>query len=137
MSTGAIIAIVAGAIVLVAVLVLLTRAARGRRLESRREDAAELRQRAAARERSAADARAAADEESARAQRVRAEADEKAAQARRNEIAAQERAGDAERETLVAREHHDRAREIDPDASDTGEDEARRINEQGDDPTRP
>jgi FtsZ-interacting cell division protein ZipA len=136
-STGAIIAIVVGAILLVGLIVVGTRMARQRRLEGRREKAGELRQQAQHRDRTAQDARAAADEESARAERVRAEADEKEAEARRHEIAAQQRAGEAEGKTVVAREHHERAREVDPDVSDSGEDEARDLDDDADSASRP
>jgi FtsZ-interacting cell division protein ZipA len=129
MSMAAIIAIVVGAILLLGLIVVGTRMARQRRLEGRRQKAVGLRQQAQHRERTAEDARAAADEETARAQRVRAEADEKEAEARRHEIAAQERTGEAEGKTVVAREHHDRAREVDPDVSDSGEDEALDLND--------
>jgi FtsZ-interacting cell division protein ZipA len=137
MSTAAIIAIVVGAVLLLVLFVLGTRMARQRRLEGRREKAVELRQQAQHGERTAEDARAAADEETARAQRVRAEADEKEAEARRHEIAAQERTGEAEGKTVVAREHHDRAREVDPDVSDSGEDEALDLNDGTDSASRP
>ena len=137
MSTAAIIAIVVGAILLLGLIVVGTRTARQRRLEGRREKAGELRQQAQHRDRTAQDARAAADEESARAERVRAEADEKEAGARRHEIAAQERAGDAEGKTVMAREHHERAREVDPDVGDSGEDEALDLNDGTDSASRP
>jgi FtsZ-interacting cell division protein ZipA len=137
MSTAAIIAIVVGAILLVVLIVVGTRMARQRHLEGRREKAGELRQQAQHRDRTAQDARAATDEESARAERVRAEADEKEAEARRHEIAAQQRAGEAEGKTVVAREHHERAREVDPDVSDSGEDEARDLDEEADSASRP
>jgi len=65
MSAGAIIAIVVGAVVVIALLVLLSRAVRGRRLEGRREQAAELRSDAEDRGVSAQRERALADEQAA------------------------------------------------------------------------
>ena len=62
MSAGAIIAIVVGVVVVIVLLALLSRAARGRRLEGRREQAAELRSDAADRGVIAKRERALADE---------------------------------------------------------------------------
>lgn len=133
MSTIAIIAIVVGAIVLCVLAGLAIRAGRNRR---RRSAAGELRLEAKERERVAGDARAAADEQAARAARLRAEGDEKLAAARRGEVAAGRRSSEAERRSVAAREQHDRARRIDPDSSDSGEEEAIALDEQAGAPPR-
>ena len=117
MSTGAVIAIVIGAIILIALIVLLSRAARNKRLEGRREEAGELRREAQTRTLRAERQQASADEQQARAKQAEGEAEERAAAARRESAAAQERARAAEREHAVAREHHERALEVDPDVS--------------------
>ena len=88
MSAGAIIAIVVGAVVVIALLVLLSRAARGRRLEGRREQAAELRSDAADRGVIAKRERALADEQAALGSQ--AEAEQKAVVARRHPADAQQ-----------------------------------------------
>ena len=129
MSTGAIIAIVIGAILLVALIALVARAAGQRRLERRREAAGEQRDQARTRAIQAESARATSDERAARAQRAEAEAEEKAAQARREGAVAQQSSAEAERQSEAARAHHDRARRLDPDISDTGEEEAREIDD--------
>jgi flagellar biosynthesis/type III secretory pathway M-ring protein FliF/YscJ len=124
MSTGAIVGIVVGALVLIALLVLLTRAARNRRLEGRREQAAEVREDAQSRTLRANRQRAAADEQAARAKQAQAEAEEKAATARRESATAEERAQLADRERRLADERHEEARSIDPDVTDNGDHEA-------------
>jgi hypothetical protein len=129
MSTGAIIGIVVGAVLVIALIVVALRASRRRRLEGRRTEASELRTDARQREATAEDARAAADEQAARAERVRAEAQEKEAAARREEVVAQKRGEVAEHQTVAAREQHDRARSVDPDVADSGEDEAVALND--------
>jgi hypothetical protein len=118
MSTGAIVAIVVGALVLTAVVVLLARNARVRRMDSRREEADELRQEAQQRGLRATRERAAADEQSARAKQAQAEAEEKAAAARRESARAQERAQVADRERRFAAERHEQARDVDPDVAE-------------------
>jgi len=121
-SAAIVIVIVVAAIVLLVLIAVVGRMARQRRLRGRRQKAGEFRKQAAQRERIAEDARAAAHEQAARAERTRAEANEKEAASRRTEIRAEERAGEAEIKTQSAREYHDRARRIDPDESDSGED---------------
>jgi F0F1-type ATP synthase membrane subunit b/b' len=102
MSTGAIIAIVIAALIVLAVLWFLGRKGRERRLDTRREQAHEIR-------REAEVGRAQAD-------RTRAEADAQAAEARRQDALARERAATAEDQHREARERHIEAAKKDPDA---------------------
>ena len=118
MSTGAIIAIVIGAVVLVGLLVLLARRGRERRLESRRVEATEHRSEARVRARTADREQADADEAAARAKKARAAAEEQAAVARRAEADAEAKADHAHHERTQAEELHGRAGELDPDAGD-------------------
>jgi hypothetical protein len=129
MSTGAIIAIAVGAVVVLALIAGLARVASRKRDERRREQAGELRQEARSRSIQADSARASADEQAAEALRVQAEAEERAAQARQGRAAADRQSLEAERLTESARDQHAQARAIDPDASDSGQDEALAINE--------
>ena len=124
MSTGAIVAIAVGAVIVLAIILLLGRMARDRRLERRRGQARELRQEASARGQRAEQVRASADEATARAERREAEADEQAAKARSESVEAEREGEHAAQEILAARTRHDRAREIDPDTPDTAEREA-------------
>jgi hypothetical protein len=121
MSTGAIVAIVVGAILLIALLATLVPLTRRRSLGRRRERAGSLRQEAHTHRLNAERTRAAADEQAARASREKAEAEELAARGRVQRASSQERVTEAQREMAVAREHHDRARAIDPDAGDTAQ----------------
>ncbi|MFL5845841.1 MAG: hypothetical protein ACJ762_14230 [Solirubrobacteraceae bacterium] len=130
MDTGTIIAIVVGAIVLIALLVLVSRAARNRKLEAHRTEAAELRTKAEQRRVRAERHGAVAEEKSAIADRAEAEAREAAAVAKRERAEAQERAAFAEREGRTAQEHQERASELDPDADDNGKDERWARNEE-------
>jgi hypothetical protein len=123
-STGAIIAIVVGAIVVVTLIALSARAAGRRRDEHHRHEADELRQRARQQSIQAESVRASADAQAADAKRAEAEADERAAQARLARAAASRTEFEAEHMSEDARSHHDQARALDPDASDTGQDEA-------------
>src|SRR5688572_28699340 len=116
MSTGAIIAIVIGALILIALAVLLARRGRERRLETRRVEAGEHRDQARVRARTAEREQAEADEATARAKKARAHAEEQAAQARRAEAEAEAKADHATHERTQAQELHGRADEIDPDA---------------------
>jgi F0F1-type ATP synthase membrane subunit b/b' len=102
MSTGAIIAIVIGVLILLALLWFLGRKGRERKLEARRSEAREIR-------REAETGRAQAD-------RTRAEADAQAAEARRQDALARERAASADEQHQRARERHIEAAEKDPDA---------------------
>jgi hypothetical protein len=111
MSAGVIIAIVVGVIVLAALLLLLGKKGRERRLETRREQAHEIRHEAQV--------------HGAQAERERAEADERAARARREQAVAQEQAARADKSGRFARERHEEAVRVDPDA-DEGDDEERR-----------
>ena len=124
--TEAIIVVVA--ILIIAGVLLALRAAKERKLESRRTEAHELRETAQTHDQRAEREQAQADQQAARARKAQAEAEEKAAIARTEAVAAQERSQAAEREGGLAREHHERAREIDPDADvahdDAGMDEA-------------
>ena len=129
MGTVAIVAIVVGAIVLLALVFAIARTVGSRRRATRRREAGELRQQAQAHTIQVESAQASADEKAARARRAEAEAEEKAAQAKRDSAVAQQHATEAERESEVARTHHDRARAVDPDVDDEGEQEARDLNE--------
>jgi F0F1-type ATP synthase membrane subunit b/b' len=102
MSTGAIIAIIIGVLILLAVLWFLGRKGRERRLDTRRDQAREIR-------REAEVGRAQAD-------KTRAEADAQAAEARRQEALARERSASAEDQRREARERHLEAAKKDPDA---------------------
>src|SRR5947207_6631466 len=124
MSTGAIVAIAVGAVIVLAIILILGRMARGRRLERRRGQARVLRQEATARAQNAEQVGASADEATARAERREAEADEQAAKARRESVEAEREGEHAAQDILAARARHDRAREIDPDTPDSAEREA-------------
>ena len=106
MSTGLIIAIVVIALIVLAALLLLGRKGREKRLETRRDEAREIRREA--------------EVSRAQADRTRAEAEERAARARREEAGARERAATAEARGREARERHLDAARKDPD---TDEDE--------------
>jgi FtsZ-interacting cell division protein ZipA len=107
MSVGAVIAIVIGAIIIVALLGLVSRRQRVRRLAQRRVERDQHRDEARIR--------------GARAERERATADEQAAAARRQAAEAEERSVRARQEAAVAEQHEARAREIDPDRDSTPE----------------
>lgn len=128
-NTGTIIGIAVGAVVVLLLIFLVARAASRRRDERHREQAGELRQQARSRSIQAKSARASADEQAAQAKRAQAEAEERAAQARQTHAAAERRAVEAEHLTESTRDQHAQARAIDPDATDSGEDEAIAINE--------
>jgi F0F1-type ATP synthase membrane subunit b/b' len=102
MDTGVIIAIVVGALIVLALLWLVGRAGRNRRHETRREEARGIR-------REAEVGRAQAD-------RTRAEAEAQAAEAKRQDALARERAASAEEQHAEARERHIEAARKDPDA---------------------
>jgi hypothetical protein len=129
MSTGAIVAIVVGAIILVGVIVILARRAGARGRAAHRREAGRLREQADAHTIQAESARASADEKAAQSARAEAEADEKAAQAKRAAAQAHQQASQAEHESEIVRAHHDRARAVDPDVGDDGEAEARALDE--------
>ena len=131
MSTGAIVAIAVGAVIVLAIILVLGRMARDRRLERRRGQASELRQEASARGQRAEQVRASADEATARAERRKAEADEQAAKARRDSVEAEREGEHAAEEILAARTRHDRAREVDPDLDDSPQEEAAAIDQHG------
>jgi FtsZ-interacting cell division protein ZipA len=116
MSTGAIVAIVIGALILIALMVFLARKGRERKHESMREEAHEHRTQARVRARTAEREQADADEAAARAKKSRAAAEEQAAQARRAEAEAEAKAEHAEHERGHAEQLHGRATELDPDA---------------------
>jgi hypothetical protein len=101
MDAGVIIAIAIGVIVLAALLLLLGKKGRERRLESRRAQAHEIRHEA--------------EVHGARAQRERAEAEERLARARCEQAAAEEQAAHADKRHRFARERHEESVRIDPD----------------------
>jgi biopolymer transport protein ExbB/TolQ len=129
MSTGAIVAIIVGGIVLLGVIVILARRAGARGRAAHRREAGQLRRQAQEHTIQVESARASADEKAAQSARAEAEADEKAAQAKRAAAQAQQQASRAEHESEIVRAHHDRARSVDPDVGDDGEAEARALDE--------
>jgi F0F1-type ATP synthase membrane subunit b/b' len=102
MSTGAIIAIVIAALIVLALLWFLGRKGRERRHETRRVEAREIRREA--------------EVDRAQADRTRAEAEAQSAEARRQDALARERAASAEEQHREARERHIEAAKKDPDA---------------------
>jgi hypothetical protein len=104
MSTGAIIAIVVAALIVLAILWLVGRRSRERRLDSRRHEAREIR-------RDAEVSRAQAD-------RTQAEAEERGARARREEATAREQSARAEEQQQEARDRHLEAASLDPDVDE-------------------
>jgi FtsZ-interacting cell division protein ZipA len=127
-SAGTIIAIVIGAIVLLGLLAVAIIAGRRARLANRRHQARELRRRARGRTIQMEAARASAGRHAARARRAEAEAEEKAAEARLDKALAQQQGVATEQNAAFARDHYDRAHTVDPDSSDTGEQEAHKLN---------
>ena len=105
MDTGVIIAIVIAALIVLALLWLLGRRARERRLDTRRDEARGIRREA--------------EVSRAQADRTRAEAEERAARARREEATAREQAARAEEQQLEARDRHLEAARVDPDADES------------------
>ena len=103
MSTGAIVVIGLAARVVLALVAVLARKGRERRLETRRVEAGEIRREA--------------ELHGARADGIRAEAEERAARARREEAVAREQALRADEHAQEADEHHRRAAELDPDGA--------------------
>ena len=104
MSTGVIIAIVIAVLIVLAILWVIGRSARERRLDTRRHEASEIR-------REAEVGRAQAD-------RTKAEADERAARARREEATAREQAARAEDQQREVRDRHLEAAALDPDVDE-------------------
>jgi FtsZ-interacting cell division protein ZipA len=102
MSTGAIIAIVIGVLIVLALVLWLARRSRTARLESRRDEARQIRRQAEVR--------------TAEADEMSAEAEERAARARREEAQARQQAARAEDHRQDAEAHHARAHDVDPDA---------------------
>jgi FtsZ-interacting cell division protein ZipA len=102
MDTGVIIAIVVAALILLAVLWFAGRKGRERRLDTRRDQAREIRREA--------------EVGTAQADKTRAEADVQAAEARRQEAQARERAATADEQHREARDRHIEAAKKDPDA---------------------
>jgi hypothetical protein len=104
MDTGVIVAIVIGALILLALLWLLGRRARERKLDTRRGEARGIRREA--------------EVSRAQADRTRAEAEERAARARREEATAREQAAHAESKQEEARDRHLQAASVDPDVDE-------------------
>jgi F0F1-type ATP synthase membrane subunit b/b' len=90
MSTTAIVLIVVGALVVLAIIAFAATKARGRRLDQRREEA----------------------------QEVRVEAQAKARRAEQARLSAEEQAERARKEQAAAAELHGKANELDPDVDD-------------------
>ena len=101
MSTGAIIAIVIGVLIILALVLWLSSRSRAAKRESRRHEAREIRREAEVR--------------TAEADEIGAEAEERAARARREEAQARQQAARAEDHRREADEQHARAHEVDPD----------------------
>ncbi|HEX2085458.1 MAG TPA: hypothetical protein VHF89_07230 [Solirubrobacteraceae bacterium] len=101
MDAGVVVAIVVGAILLIALFAMLGRRQRTRRTEHRRVEARTHREEARVR--------------SARATRAEAEAEERAARAKREQALAEEQMATAQRERRFARSKHERAVELDPE----------------------
>ena len=104
MDAVVIVAIVIGALVLIALFAAIARRGRERQLEGRRTEAAEHRLEAEVR--------------GARADRQEASAEERAARAKREQAIAQEQAARARQERQLAEERHEHAREVDPDGGE-------------------
>jgi multidrug efflux pump subunit AcrA (membrane-fusion protein) len=102
MDTGVIIAIVIGALILLALLWFVGRKGRERRHETRRVEAGEIRREA--------------ELGGAQADKTRAEAEAQSAEARRQDALARERSASAEEQHREARERHIEAAKKDPDA---------------------
>jgi hypothetical protein len=101
MDTGVIIAIVVGALIVLALLWFVGRAGRNRRHETRRAEAREIRREA--------------EVGTAQADRTRAEAETQAAEARRQDALARERQAAADEQHREARDRHIEAARKDPD----------------------
>ena len=112
MDVGTIIAIVIGAIVLIALFSLLGRKQKTKKHEQRRVEARTHREEARVR--------------GARATRAEAEAEERAARAKREQALAEEQSATAERERRFARSKEQKAAELDPDGNRTHEQASRR-----------
>jgi hypothetical protein len=112
MDAGVIVAIVIGAIVLIALFALLGRRQRDKKLEERRVEARGHREEARVR--------------GARATRAEAEAEERAARAKREQALAEEQSATAQRERRFARSKEQRAAELDPDGTDRRDDRTSR-----------
>jgi hypothetical protein len=104
MDAGVIIAIVVAALIVLALLALLGRRGRERKLESNRREAREIRREA--------------EVERAHADKTRAEADAQAAEARRQDALARERAAEADQRHHEARDRHLEAASLDPDVDE-------------------
>lgn len=104
MDAGLIVAIVVGALILLALFVLLGRKGRDRKLEANRHEAREIRR--------------GADVDRAQADKSRAEADVEAAEARSQEAHARERSLEAEDQQREARDRHLEAASLDPDVDE-------------------
>ena len=101
MDAVVVVAIVIGALLLIALFVAIARRGRERQKDGRRTEAAEHRLEAEIR--------------GARADRQQATAEERAARAKREQALAQEQAARARQERELAEERHERARAVDPD----------------------
>jgi hypothetical protein len=101
MDTGVIVAIVIGAIVLIALVAFLAKRGRDSRRDTKRVEAHETRREAQVR--------------GARADKAEAYADERAARAKREQAEAQEAAAVADKERRASRDRHEYADNVDPD----------------------
>jgi F0F1-type ATP synthase membrane subunit b/b' len=101
MDAGAIIAIVIGVLIVLALVMWLAKRSRDSRHETRRHEAREIRREAEVR--------------SAEADELSAEAEERAARARREEAQARQEAARAEEHRREAEVRHAEAHEVDPD----------------------
>jgi FtsZ-interacting cell division protein ZipA len=102
MGAGVIVAIVLGAIVVIALVALLAKRGSETRRENKRVEAHETRREAQV--------------HGARAEKASAHADERAARARGEQAEAQEASAVADRERRASKERHEYAEDIDPDS---------------------
>jgi hypothetical protein len=107
MDAGVIVAIIIGALILIALLVWAGSRGRERKLEGRRVEAEEH--------------RLEGEVLGARADRQEAEAEERSARARREQAIADEQAALAQREREAANERHEHARDLHPDIDNDGD----------------
>ena len=112
MDVGIIIAIVVGAILLIALFALMGKKGKDKRHEQRRSEAHSHREEARVR--------------NARATKAEAEAEERAARAKREQALAEEQAATAERERRFARSKEEKASELDPDGNRRDTEHSRR-----------
>jgi hypothetical protein len=129
MTTSTIIWIIVAVIVVIAIIALVMSRSRGRRVEAKRDTAAEIRQEAAKHDQELREREVSATEAKARSELARAEAEKRRLEAERLEAEAREHSGDAE---AVRRERDERMRQADLHDPDVRTDkEGHRVDEHG------